>query len=91
MFQTTFVNADGDFSTGVWTSTPAKWRAFSDRDEFCYIVEGHIRLIGNDGHVQTFRTGEAFLIPNGFSGYWEVVETTTKYFAIRAYKHPLVS
>ena len=70
VYQTTYETSDGDFSTGVWTSTPGKWRAFSDRDEFCYIVEGHICLIGDDGHVQTFRTGEAFLIPKGFSGYF---------------------
>lgn len=81
-----FENALGDFSTGVWTSTPGKWHAFTDRDEFCYIVSGHVRLIAEDGHVQTFKTGSAFLIPNGFRGFWEVVETTTKYYVIRSYQ-----
>ena len=32
-----------------------------------------------------FRTGDAFLIPDGFRGYWEVIETTTKHFVIRSY------
>lgn len=31
------------------------------------------------------RTGDAFLIPDGFRGYWEVIETTTKHFVIRSY------
>lgn len=75
----------GDFAAGTWTSTPGRWHAFTDRDEFCYIVSGHVRLISDDGTVQSFRTGDAFVIPNGFSGDWEVVETTTKYYVIRDY------
>ena len=80
-----FTNAAGDFTTGTWTSTPGKWHAFIDRDEFCFIVSGHVRLIAEDGRVQTFKTGDAFLIPNGFHGFWEVVETTTKHYVIRHY------
>lgn len=82
---TYFENEAGDVIAGTWTSTPGKWHAFTDRDEFCYIVSGHVRLIAEDGSAQTFRTGDAFLIPNGFRGYWEVVETTTKHFVIRSY------
>jgi uncharacterized cupin superfamily protein len=44
-----------------------------------------VRLIAEDGSAQTFRTGDAFLIPNGFRGYWDVIETTTKHFVIRSY------
>lgn len=82
---TLFDNASGDFTAGIWTSTPGKWHAFTDRDEFCYIVSGHVQLIAEDGCTQTFKTGDAFLIPNGFRGYWVVVETTTKYYVIRHY------
>lgn len=83
---TLFENAAGDVIAGTWTSTPGKWHAFTDRDEFCCIVSGHVRLIAEDGNVQTFKTGDAFLIPNGFRGFWEVVETTTKHFVIRSYE-----
>lgn len=82
---TFFENPAGDFIAGTWTSTPGRWHAFTDRDEFCYIISGHVRLIAADGSAQTFRTGDAFLIPDGFRGYWEVIETTTKHFAIRRY------
>ena len=68
---------------GIWTSTPGKWHAFTDKDEYCYIVKGHCALIHEDGTRQDFRTGASFLIPNGFRGYWEVVEETTKHFVIR--------
>ena len=82
---TFFTNEAGDVIAGTWTSTPGKWHAFTDRDEFCTIVSGHVRLIAEDGSAQTFKTGDAFLIPNGFRGYWDVVETTTKHFVIRSY------
>lgn len=82
---TFFKNTSGDLIAGTWTSTPGKWHAFTDRDAFCTIVSGHVRLIGEDGRAQTFKTGDAFLIPNGFRGYWDVVETTTKHFVIRNY------
>lgn len=80
-----FTSPDGSLLSGTWTSTPGKWVAFTDRDEFCYIVSGHVELISDDGTVQTFRTGDAFLIPNGFSGFWHVIETTTKHYVIRDY------
>ena len=80
-----FQGASGDVLAGTWTSTPGEWHAFTGRDEFCYIVSGHVRLIGDDGTVQSFKTGDAFVIPNGFIGRWEVVETTTKHFVIRQY------
>lgn len=70
---------------GTWTSTPGKWHAFADRDEFCHLLSGHIELISEDGTVQEFRAGDSFLIPNGFRGYWHVLETTTKHFVIRNY------
>ena len=79
--------AIGDFTAGTWTSSPGRWRAFADRDEFCVIVSGHVRLIAEDGSVQSFRRGDAFLIPNGFRGEWEVVETTTKHYVIRHYEN----
>ena len=81
-----FESPDGQLVAGTWTSTPGKWHAFTDRDEFCMILSGHVRLVDEAGHAQTFRAGDAFLIPNGFRGYWDVIETTTKHFVIRS--HP---
>ena len=78
-----YSSADGDLIAGTWTSTPGKWVAFTDRDEFCVILVGHVRLVAKDGSFQTFKTGDSFLIPNGFEGYWEVIETTTKHYVIR--------
>ena len=81
-----FESPDGALIAGTWTSTPGKWRAFADRDEFCTILSGHVRLIDENGVAKTFEAGDSFMIPNGFRGWWEVIETTTKHFVIR--NHP---
>ena len=83
--QSFFENETGDLVAGVWESTPGKWHAFTGRDEFCYISEGHVRLTDAEGNAKTFKTGDAFLIPNGFTGTWEVLETTKKHYVIRKY------
>ncbi|WP_193140830.1 MULTISPECIES: cupin domain-containing protein [unclassified Meridianimarinicoccus] len=80
-----YTSPDGTLLAGTWTSTPGKWIAFADRDEFCVLLSGHIKLISDDGTEQEFRKGDSFLIPNGFRGYWHVLETTTKHFVIRDY------
>ena len=80
-----FESPDKGLVAGTWTSTPGKWRTFAERDEFCYITSGCAQLISDDGEVQEFRIGDAFLIPNGFSGFWNVIETTTKHYVIRDY------
>ena len=47
------------------------------------ITEGHgARLTDADGHGETFGPGSAFVIPAGFKGSWETLETLKKYYAI---------
>lgn len=78
-----FQSPDGNLLAGTWTSTPGKWHAFADKDEYCYIVSGHCALTHEDGTRNEFSAGSSFFIPNGFRGFWEVIETTTKHFVIR--------
>lgn len=78
-----FESSDGELSVGTWTSTPGKWHAFAGKDEYCYIVSGRCALIHEDGTRNEFTSGSSFFIPNGFRGYWEVIEATTKHFVIR--------
>lgn len=80
-----FESLDGKLSAGSWTSTPGKWHAFINRDEFCTILDGKGELISSSGEVVSFKKGDSFLIPDGFRGYWHILETTTKHFVIRQY------
>lgn len=83
--KTFFVSSDGKFVSGIWKSTPGRWRALPGKDEFCYIVEGHLRLIADSGEIAEFRAGDSFVVPDGFSGFWEIIEETVKHYAIRKY------
>ena len=77
-----FKSDDSTITSGTWVSTPGKWIAFTGKDEFCFIVSGHCRLISESGEVNNYRKGDAFFIPDGFKGYWEVLETTTKNYVV---------
>lgn len=83
--QTFFTSEDGKMFSGSWTSTPGKWHAFADKDEYCHIISGKCALISEDGNRWEFGPGASFMIPNGFRGYWEIIETTTKHFVVRQY------
>ncbi|MCU9838930.1 cupin domain-containing protein [Ruegeria sp. WL0004] len=68
---------------GIWRSTPGKWRISYDEWEYCRILSGHSVLTDADGTEITLRAGDSFMLRPGFSGTWEVIETTTKDYVIR--------
>jgi uncharacterized protein len=69
--------------SGTWSSEVGKWSVdYSHRHEFCYLVRGHIVLTDEGGEESTFKAGDAFVIPVGFKGSWEVIEPVTKYYVI---------
>jgi uncharacterized cupin superfamily protein len=77
-----YSSADGHFHTGIWECQPGKWRVIFTEHEFCQLLAGRIVVTGDDGSVRTYATGDAFVSPSGFTGYWEVVETARKYYVI---------
>lgn len=80
--QNLFQSADGRFNSGIWSSDPGTWRVVFTEAEFCHIIEGVIIVRGDDGSEATFRAGDAFVTPAGFTGTWEVVEPAKKYYAV---------
>ena len=68
---------------GTWRSTPGKWKIRYDEWEYCRILEGHSIITEDDGEAFELRAGDSFIIRPGFSGAWEVIETTTKEYVIR--------
>jgi uncharacterized cupin superfamily protein len=76
-----FTSADGRFHSGIWESQPGKWRCVFTESEFCQILAGILVVTGDDGSVATYRAGDAFVSPAGFTGTWEVVEPVRKHYA----------
>ncbi len=70
------------FHCGIWASTPGTWRVSYSEHEFCHLLEGRVRLTGDDGHSVEFRAGDAFVVPAGFSGTWETIEAARKYYSL---------
>jgi uncharacterized cupin superfamily protein len=77
-----YSSADARFHAGIWTSTIGSWRVSYTEDEYCLLIRGEIRLIGDDGSTQTYAAGDAFVIPAGFSGVWETLEDCAKHYVI---------
>ncbi len=70
------------FFCGIWTSTMGKWRVRYTENEFCVIMEGRVRIESLSGEKNEFRAGDAFVVPAGFEGTWEVSEPCKKWYAI---------
>lgn len=75
--------ADGRLFAGIWEATPGSWRVSYDEWEFCTILSG-ISILHEDGAEtpRVLREGDIFVIRPGFTGLWEVVETTRKTFVV---------
>jgi uncharacterized protein len=77
-----FTDSTGQFFAGRWSSTRGKWRVRYTENELCVMMAGRVVLTADDGVACTFAAGDAFVVPAGFSGIWEVVVDCTKIYAI---------
>jgi uncharacterized cupin superfamily protein len=46
------------------------------------LFEGRVRIESINGEKHEFRAGDAFVVPAGFEGTWEVVEPCKKWYAV---------
>ena len=77
-----YESKSGVFSSGLWQSTPCANPVNYTEDEFCYIIEGKVRIKSKSGIVQEFSAGDSFVIPSGFSGTWESLTEVRKFWVI---------
>lgn len=68
---------------GIWQSTPGKWRVCYEEWEYFHILQGVSILTDENGAETHLTAGDSHIIRPGFSGTWEVVETTRKDYVIR--------
>ncbi len=70
----------GEMHVGVWEAT-----AYSERvvdypcDEIMFVLEGSVTVIDEDGHEETFKQGDCFFMPLGYTGLWKQDETMKKF------------
>ncbi len=80
--QNYYTDQTGQFFSGIWESSPGKWQIHYGEEEFCAILAGKIILTNADGVAETFQTGDAFIIPKGFTGSWETIDAVKKWYVI---------
>jgi uncharacterized protein len=84
--QTQVANYFGDpsqqFFAGRWAATRGKWRVRYSEHELCVMTSGRVAIESDSGERITFVAGDAFVVPAGFSGTWEVLEDCSKIYAI---------
>ena len=68
---------------GTWRSTPGKWIIRYDEWEYCRILSGHSVITEDGGASHDLKAGDSFILRPGFTGTWDVIETTTKEYVIR--------
>ena len=77
-----FTSADGKFFAGLWEAEPGCWQVEYTENEFCQVLAGRSVLRDGEGNERTLGAGDNFVIPAGFRGQWEVLETTRKIYVI---------
>jgi uncharacterized cupin superfamily protein len=77
-----FTDATQQLFCGLWTSTSGKWRVRYTEHEFCVLIEGRVRLESTNGEKHDLRAGDAFLVPAGYEGTWEVAEPCKKWYVV---------
>jgi len=68
---------------GVWQSTPGTWRVVYEEWEYFRLTQGLSILTPDGGAPIRLEAGDAWVIRPGFTGTWQVVDTTVKDFVIR--------
>ena len=71
-------------SLGVWECQPGGWPVVNRPDtEFTYILSGRAVLTDDASGEETLVSGgDLIILPPGWSGRWDVLETVRKVYAI---------
>ena len=77
-----FSDPTGQFFAGTWSSGVGKWKVEYTEHEFCHLLSGRVRLRSDDGEDIVLEAGQSFVVPAGFTGTWEVLETARKLYSI---------
>lgn len=79
----TFRSVDGEFTCGIWDSTPYHRRPMRYvHFELMYLLQGEVTFVDESGRSRTFGQSDIFLVEQGASCSWESREHVAKVYAI---------
>jgi uncharacterized cupin superfamily protein len=65
----------GPTSFGVWTCTPGGFTGNRSKTKVFHVLEGVCFLTNSDGSSRRIASGDTVVLPKGWSGRWDVVQT----------------
>jgi uncharacterized cupin superfamily protein len=77
-----FTDTSQQFFAGRWSASRGKWRVRYTENELCVMTAGRVTIESASGERSSFAAGDAFVVPAGFVGTWEVVEDCAKIYAV---------
>ena len=77
-----FTDPSQQFFAGRWSASRGKWRVRYTENELCVMTAGRVTIESATGERSSFGPGDAFVVPAGFVGTWEVVEDCSKIYAV---------
>ncbi len=79
-----YTSPDGQFSSGIWACEPGSWRIefAQGKNEFFQVIEGRLVITDSEGVQREFGPGAAGIIPSGFKGSFQVLETVRKHYVV---------
>lgn len=77
-----YESADGRKFFGEWSCSAGAWRVSYAEWEYCRILQGQVRLTGDDGSVVEAGPGGNLVIEPGFEGLWENLTAVRKLYVI---------
>eukprot|EP00638_Chattonella_subsalsa_P009182 CAMPEP_0117751776 /NCGR_PEP_ID=MMETSP0947-20121206/11186_1 /TAXON_ID=44440 /ORGANISM="Chattonella subsalsa, Strain CCMP2191" /LENGTH=585 /DNA_ID=CAMNT_0005570241 /DNA_START=67 /DNA_END=1824 /DNA_ORIENTATION=- len=78
----TYLN-NGHMSVGSWTCTPGSFPVSSRlTTEAFHLLEGICFITNDDGTAQRCTTGDTVVLPKGWSGHWDIIETVKKIWIV---------
>lgn len=78
-----YFRSPGNERAGVWRAEPATTGPHTPKyTEFMYLLEGSVTLVDSEGRQETFKAGDAVLVPRGTTYTWQQREPLRKYYAI---------
>lgn len=78
------VDSGTEAQIGIWECRPGGWPVIDrPNTETCFILSGRARITDDaTGVVTEVRAGDYLILPPGWSGRWDVVETLRKAYSI---------
>jgi uncharacterized cupin superfamily protein len=77
-------DAPTDVRVGVWECEPGGWPVVDKPEtETCYIISGRMTVTDDaTGEKYEVSAGDVIVLPKGWSGRWDVIETIRKVYSI---------